>query len=105
MSSRWRWLRGIGGVLHGVLGGDGNEQRRRRRKLWRGRMDRGELLGESRHEEVARGGSRQAGGVAFRPAGSVAFHRAAWGRGTRKKTLVPLWAGWAGVGRLRLGDR
>src|SRR4051812_35132423 len=73
-----------------------NERRREKRWRWRGGMDRGELLGESRHEEVARGGSRQAGGVAVRPAGSVAFHRAAWRRGTRKKTSLPLWAGWAG---------
>src|SRR4051812_49931510 len=80
-----------------------NERRREKRWRWRGGMDRGELLGESRHEEVARGGSRQAGGVAVRPAGSVAFHRAAWRRGTRKKTPVPLVGRVGWLGRLRPG--
>ena len=53
-----------------------------------------------------RGGGLQAGWWrGGRPAGSVAFHRAAWGRGRWKKTPLPLvgrvgWLGW-----LRLGDR
>src|SRR4051812_30941428 len=43
-----------------------------------------------------RGGLEAHGGDVSSSARSVAFHRAAWRRGTGKKTPVPLWACWAG---------
>ena len=61
--------------------------------------------GASRCEKRPRGGLEASGGDVACPASSVAFHRAAWRRALGKKTPVPLWAGWAAVGRLRLGDR
>src|SRR4051812_11948908 len=43
-----------------------------------------------------RGGLEAHGGDVSSSARSVAFHRAAWRRGTGKKTPVPFWACWAG---------
>src|SRR3954470_23555904 len=75
-----------------------NERRREKRWRWRGGMDRGELLGESRHEEVARGGSRHASAWRRR---RHAGHAAAWLPVEEDK------AGPGGLGRLGLawGDR
>jgi hypothetical protein len=58
-----------------------------------------------RREMRPRGGLEGSGGDVAQAASSVAFHRAAWRHALGKKTPVPLWAGWAAVGRLRLGDR
>jgi hypothetical protein len=88
-----------------LSGGDGNEHGRRRRKLWRGGMDSRRLQ--------ARPGARRGHGEGWKllgddvasPASSVAFHRAAWGRGVGKKTPLPLWAGWAGWAGFALGSR
>jgi hypothetical protein len=58
-----------------------------------------------RREMRPRGGLEGSGGDVAQAASSVAFHRAAWRHALGKKTPVPLWAGWAAVGCLRLGAR
>ena len=86
-------------------GGDGNERERRGGSLWRGGMDCGGCE-ESPGREKRHGATWKAlGGDVSSPASSVAFHRAAWVRGARKKTPLPLVGRVGWLGRLRLGDR